>query len=265
MLSYHELSAKIQELKVPAGIPLIVHASLSAFGTVRGGAETILGAVFSISDRLLFPSFTFKTMIIPEDGPENNGLVYGSGRAANAMAEFFTPEMPVDPLIGSVAENFRSMPIVKRSKHPILSFCGVNLDTALAGQALDDPLAPIRAISEMGGWVLLLGVDHTSSTSIHLAEKQADRRQFTRWALTSTGITACPGFPGCSDGFNKIEPVIHDISHSTTLGKATLQAMPISFLVDIARSMMLTNPQALLCDRTDCPRCNAIRKDWGNG
>lgn len=263
MLSYHEFSARIQELKIPAGAPLIVHTSMSAFGTIRGGAETILGAVFSISDRLLFPAFTYRTMIIPEDGPEKNGLEYGSGKDANAMAEFFSPDMPVDPMIGSVAEKFRLMPTTHRSTHPILSFTGVNLDDALVAQTLSDPLAPIQVLSDMGGWAILIGVDHTSNTSIHLAEKMADRKQFVRWALTTSGITACPGFPGCSDGFNKISPIIQDISHHTTIGNAKLEATPIQFLIDIARSMMETNPQALLCDRTDCARCREIRNEWG--
>jgi aminoglycoside 3-N-acetyltransferase len=263
MLSYHEFSTKLQELKIPAGVPLIAHASLSAFGHVRGGAETILGSLFSVTDRLMLPAFTFRTMIIPEDGPADNGLEYGSGKSTNAMAEFYTSDMPADRLVGTVAENFRTMPTTKRSLHPILSFCGVNLDEALATQTLDDPLAPVDALSKLGGWVVLLGVDHTCNTSIHLAEKLADRKQFVRWALTPSGITACAGFPGCSDGFNKISPVIQDITHRTNLGTVELQAIPIHFLVDIARAMMIANPQALLCDRPDCPRCNAIRKEWG--
>lgn len=263
MVTYRDLSVKIQELKIPAGSPVIVHASLSAFGTVRGGAETILGALFSVTDRILFPAFTYKTMVIPEDGPENNGLKYGSGHDTNLMAEFFSLDMPVDPLIGQVAEVFRTMPLVRRSNHPLLSFCGIHLDEVLRSQTIEDPLMPLQDLSEMEGWVILLGVDHTSNTTIHLAEKQASQHDFTRWALTPAGICACPGFPGCSQGFNKIAPVITDISHHAQLGKVHLQSMPIQFLVDIARDMVISNPVALLCDRPDCLQCNAVRNAWG--
>ncbi len=263
MLSYHELSTKINSLRIPAGAPLIVHASMSALGTVQGGVETVLGAIFSITDRIIFPAFTYKTMIIPEEGPEKNGIMYGSGKSTNQMAEFFTPDMPVDPTIGKVAEAFRNMPTTIRSTHPILSFSGVNLDAVIQAQSLSSPLEPINLLDDLDGWVLLIGVDHTSNTTIHLAEKLADRKQFTRWALTSSGVVECPGFPGCSDGFNKIAPVIQDISNHDQVGNARLEAVPIHFLVDIARTMMQTNPQALLCDRSDCLRCNAIRNDWG--
>jgi aminoglycoside 3-N-acetyltransferase len=265
MLTYHDFSSTIQNLNIPSGVPLIVHASMSAFGPIKGGAETILGSIFTVSDQILFPAFTYKTMITPEVGPDMNGIKYGSGKSSNAMAEFFHQNMPVDPLIGEVAEKFRWMPEVKRSAHPILSFCGRNLDAAIELQSMEDPLHPIQMISEMDGWVLLLGVDHTCNTSLHLAEKMASRRQFIRWALTETGVVECPSFPGCSDGFNQIKPVIQDISRQVALGNGWVEAVPIRFMVEIARSMMVSNPQALLCSRKDCPRCNTIRNDWGNG
>jgi aminoglycoside 3-N-acetyltransferase len=264
MLSYHELSTKIQELKLPTGVPILVHSSMSAFGTIRGGAETVLGALFSLTDKIIFPAFTYRTMIIPEDGPPDNGMTYGSGRDNNAMAEFFKPDLPIDPLIGSVAEKLRLMPNAHRSNHPILSFTAINLDDVLHAQTLEDPLAPIQLLSDMEGWVILLGVDQSVNTSIHLAEKIADRKQFIRWALTPAGVVNCPGFPGCSDGFNKITPIIQDISHHATIGGTPLQAIPIPFLVDIARAMITSNPQALLCDRPDCERCNSIRNGWGS-
>lgn len=265
MLTYHEFSSTIQDLHLPGGVPLIVHASMSAFGPIKGGVETILGSLFTVSDQILFPAFTFKTMVTPEDGPEDNGIEYGSGKSTNALAEFFHANLPVDPLIGEVAEKFRLMPDNSRSSHPILSFCGRNLDEAIYNQTLDDPLAPIQVLSEMDGWVLLLGVDHSCNTSIHLAEKMSSRRQFIRWALTETGVVECPAYPGCSDGFNQIKPVIRDISRHASLGNGSIEAVPIHFLVEIARSMMVANPQALLCSRKDCQRCNTIRNDWGNG
>jgi aminoglycoside 3-N-acetyltransferase len=62
---------------------------------------------------------------------------------------------------------------------------------------LDDPLAPVGALAEENGTVLLIGVNHTVNTSIHYAEKIAGRKQFIRWALTPQGVRECPGFPGC--------------------------------------------------------------------
>ena len=61
--------------------------------------------------------------------------------------------------------------------------------------------APVGALAEENGTVLLIGVNHTVNTSIHFAEKLAGRRQFIRWALTRDRVVECPGFPGDSEGF----------------------------------------------------------------
>ena len=54
------------------------------------------------------PTFTYKTMLTPLTGPEHNAITYGSGEAQNRMAEFFTPRMPADPLMGIIPETFRN-------------------------------------------------------------------------------------------------------------------------------------------------------------
>ena len=44
MLTYREAATALIDLQIPSDSPVIVHASLSAFDEVRGGAETFLGA-----------------------------------------------------------------------------------------------------------------------------------------------------------------------------------------------------------------------------
>src|SRR5512143_4051036 len=153
--------------------PVIAHASLKSFGQVSGGAETLLRAALDSVWALVMPTFTYKTMIIPETGPDNNGLTYGSERDLNRMAEPFTPDMPADPMMGIVPETLRRHPRAGRTSHPILSFAGVHADKFLAAQSLQEPLGLIRALVEADGWVLLLGVDRTVNTSIHYAERLA--------------------------------------------------------------------------------------------
>jgi aminoglycoside 3-N-acetyltransferase len=261
MLTYREAATAFIDLQIPSDSPVIVHASLSAFGDVRGGAETILGALSMISKEILMPAFTFKTMVIPKEGPPDNGMTYGSGEDINQMAEFFRHDLPVDPLIGSIPETFRQLSQTKRTSHPIFSFSATNLDYALRSQTLSDPFTPIAAISSMKGWVLLLGVDQTVNTSIHYAEKLAGRRQFIRWALTHSGIVECPGFPGCSDGFNAISPMLEDVTRKVNMNGSQVQAIPLNFLIHAVKTAIDADPFALLCDRQACERCNAIRNE----
>jgi aminoglycoside 3-N-acetyltransferase len=208
---------------------------------------------------VLVPAFTYKTMITPEVGPPDNGIAYGSGENTNRMVQFFRPNMPADPTIGIIPETLRQYPRARRSLHPILSFAGVGTDSAIAAQTLTEPLAPIQVLTDTGGWVLLLGVDHTVNTSLHYAEKLAGRKQFTRWALTLSGIWECPGFPGCSDGFETIVPHIQNIIRQQQVGGACIQALPLQEMITMTRKLIEQDPHALLCDLPDCQRCDAVR------
>jgi aminoglycoside 3-N-acetyltransferase len=258
-ISFHELSTAFRSLGIERGRPVLAHASLSAFGEVRGGAEALASALLAAFNPLVMPAFTYQTMIIPETGPDFNGIRYGSGSNLNRMAEFFSPGMPVDRMIGAVAEALRRHPQARRSGHPILSFVGVGAADILEAQTLADPLAPIRVMAEKEGWVILLGVNQTVNTAIHYAEQLAGRRQFTRWALTPEGIVECQGFPGCSDGFDQLAPHLEGISRLVQAGAAAVQAIPLVALLDRVQALLDANPQALLCDRKQCDRCDAVR------
>ncbi len=135
----------------------------------------------------------------------------------------------------------------------------MNADEALRTQTLEEPLAPIRWLAAYDGDVLLIGVDHTVNTSLHYAEKQAGRRQFLRWALTSHGVVACPNFPGCSDGFQAIAPRLEGIARKVALGPSSIETIPLRDLIHIAVSWIHEDPRALLCDHLGCERCAATR------
>ena len=239
--------------------PVIVHASLSSFGQVQGGAETVVEALVNEFHSIIVPAFTYKTMLIPMTGPPDNGITYGSGKAKNCMAEFYRPDMPVDPMIGIVPEALRRRSQAHRSNHPILSFAALNDDVALSAQTLEDPFAPIGVMEKQDGWVLLLGVDHTVNTSIHYAEKLAGRRQFIRWALTTEGVRECPSWPGCSSGFNQICRDVGPDTRQVELNSAIIQAVPLKGLLRVVAARLEQDPLALLCKREDCERCQAIR------
>src|SRR5215207_5714999 len=80
--------------------PVIAHASLKPFGYVEGGAEAVLDALLASFASVIMPTHTYKTKIIPDVGPPNNGITYGSGRDKNQMAQPFHPDMRSDPMMG---------------------------------------------------------------------------------------------------------------------------------------------------------------------
>jgi aminoglycoside 3-N-acetyltransferase len=259
MHTYFEIRSALLSLKL-SDKPVIAHASLKSFGLIEGGAQTLLRAVLDSISALIMPTFTYKTMITPEVGPSNNGITYGAGQSLNLMAEPFTPNMPCDKMMGIVPETLRSLPQAKRTLHPIQSFAGTRAEEFLSAQTIQDPLAPIAALAEADGWVLLLGVDHTVDTSIHYAEKLAGRKQFVRWALTRDRIVECPGFPGDSAGFNAIAPYLVRDTRTVQAGDTIVQAISLERLILRAMDIIKEDPLALLCQRDDCERCNAVKE-----
>ncbi len=261
-----DLLLGLRDLRL-ADAPVIVHSSLKSFGQVstgstwqvEGGAVTVVNALVTAFGAVLVPTFTYKPMITPLAGPENNGITYGSLQDQNRMAEFFTLRMPADPLMGVIPELFRRHPRAKRSNHPIQSFAGINAEKILAAQTMTDHLAPLGLLEKADGWVLLIGVNHTVNTSIHYAEKLAGRRQFIRWALTPKGVVECPGFPGCSAGFQAVAPDMEKFTRKVQIGESLIQAVPLKMLFKVVVGRIKKDPLALLCQQEDCERCNAIR------
>jgi aminoglycoside 3-N-acetyltransferase len=258
MLTLEDFNSALESLELE-NKPAIAHASLKSFGAIHGGAETVLSGLLTHVSGLMMPTFTYKTMVIPEVGPPNNGLPYGRKRDLNRMAEFFRYTMPVDALIGILAETLREYPSAMRTAHPILSFAGVNVDDALVTQTTFNPFSPIGWLADHDGWVLLMGVNHTVNTSIHYAEKLAGRKQFVRWALTPKRIIGCPGYPGCSDGFEAIRPDIEPFTSRVEIGESFIEAIPLHALLQAVEARIKRNPLALLCQRDKCERCDAVR------
>lgn len=239
--------------------PVLVHTALRQLGTLRGGAEALLGALLAETSGVMVPTFTYQTMLHPLVGPPLNGMTYGAYRDHDLMAVPFSPALPPHKMMGIFPRVLLAHRQARRTRHPLLSFGGVGVDAILAAQTLTDPLAPIRALAEHEGWVLLIGVDHTSDTAIHYGEKLAGRRQFTRWALTPHGVREIRHFPGCSLGFEQITPWLDDVEQVRPLGGAVLRAIPVIDLLETVVDLVQRHPLALLCDHPDCERCRDVR------
>ena len=266
MISVRELLYWFQSLP-SRGQPVIAHGSFKSLGKVQGGPKVVVEALVQSCESVIMPTFTYQTMVTPLVGPPNNAIDYrveenrrGQPNADGTYdAVPFQRDLPSRESMGILAETLRRHPDARRSMHPILSFTGVNAGFALDRQTIYDPLAPIGALAEKNGWVLLIGVNHTVNTSIHYAEKLAGRKQFVRWALTAKRIVECPGFPGDSSGFQAIAEYLENDTDVVTVGEARVEAIPLNRLIDKVKLLIKQDPLALLCQRRDCERCNAVR------
>ena len=258
MSGYDGLFSAFQSLGLQDQL-VIAHASLRPFGYIHGGPEAALAAMVDSFAGVITPTHTYKTKIIPDVGPPNNGIGYGNGIYKNKMALPFHLGMPVDPTMGILPETLRNHPSATRTAHPILSFAGVNADHILLTQTLYEPLAPIGALAEEDGWVVLINVNHTVNTSIHYAEKLAGRKQFVRWALVDDRVVECPNYPGDSMGFQVVEEYVRPDTRRVQMGSAFIDAVPLTRLLEVVQMLINKDPLALLCERTECERCMAVR------
>jgi aminoglycoside 3-N-acetyltransferase len=259
LLTYRDLVRGLEGLGVrPSGV-LIAHVSPRFDARVVGGAESVVGALRAASHSLITPTFTLRCMLIPPVGPPDNGMDYSLGQIRNEGAEFFVPDLPVDPDLGSLPEAVRTLPESHRTSHPLLSFAGWNCADVLGSPFPGNPLEPIAWLAQQDADVLLLGVDHTVNVSLHHAEAQAGRKRFTRWALTTDGVIECPQMPGCPRGFQAIGPRLVGISRFAMIGGTEALLIPLRDLLHTAVNWIRQDPRALLCDHEGCLPCAAVR------
>jgi aminoglycoside 3-N-acetyltransferase len=176
------LTDDLRSLGVEPGMTLLVHSSLSSLGWVCGGPVAVIHALqgsLTEEGTLVMPTFTGWTdPALWENPPVPPDWI---PVIRNAMPAY-DPETTPTRSMGQIAECFRTWPGVRRSSHPSDSFAawGRNAGAILADQALEEGLgesSPLARLYQLDAWVLLLGVDHMSNTSFHLAEHRAPRIQ----------------------------------------------------------------------------------------
>ena len=256
--TYNQIVRGLRAVGLHENSRVVVHSSLSAFGYILGGAQTVVGALTAVCGTVLAPAFTYQTLLIPKVGPADNGMEYGEDVE---NVDFWRPDLPAHETIGVIPNQMLKHPQARRSAHPALSFVGIGrgVEAILACQTPDDPFAPLAWLADNGGDVLLMGVTQRTNTTIHVAEWRTGRPAFVRWSLTPEKIVEFK-WPGDSGGFDALTPHLQQIVVRGQIGQANVQRYPAGPLVDIAAGLLRRDSHALLCNLDDCERCRDMRK-----
>jgi aminoglycoside 3-N-acetyltransferase len=262
MITLNELRIAVESLGL-SGRPLCVHASLKSFGWVDGGANTIVDGLLLESCTVLVPTFSYSFMVPPplDQCPLRNGWDYqthavstaGIGRIYSPRTNEFDREY-----MGAVPAAVLFRPGRVRGTHPLNSFAALGplADELLAGQTADDVYAPLRALAERGGAIVLMGVDLTRMTFIHLAEQVAGRTMFRRWANGPDGRTIMVAAGGCSEGFGKLKPILTPLLRERRVGDSHWRVYPACETLETASEAIRANPFLTHCGLRICERCN---------
>lgn len=173
------LSEQLKACGVREGQAIIVHCSLSKLGWVVGGAEVVIQALIRAvgsNGTLMMPTQTWKNLD-PSRGVHNIPESWWSTIREHwpAYNRAITPSIGM----GVVAELFRTLPDTKRSSHPVRSFAalGAKAEWLVNEHDLENVFgdsSPLGKLYELDGYILLIGVDHSVNTSLHLAEHRAN-------------------------------------------------------------------------------------------
>ncbi|MEU8390551.1 AAC(3) family N-acetyltransferase [Micromonospora sp. NPDC048842] len=174
--SRRSIAAQLRVLGVRPGATLLVHASLRPLGFVSGGPHAV---VLALRDALGPDG----TIVVPTHTPDNSDpaqwrnppVPAGWWPLIRSEMPGFDPAVTPSRFMGALAETVRGWPGALRSSHPHVSFAalGPAAEQVVAGHALADMLgegSPLARLYDLDADVLLLGVDHSVSTSLHLAE-----------------------------------------------------------------------------------------------
>ena len=158
-VSIGDITTGLSHLGIAPGAGLIVHSSLSSFGHVDGGAQTVVDAlkeVVTAQGTLLMPSF-------------NHGAAFGKNGAGH-YDSLTTPTTN-----GAIADLFWRQPDTYRSLNPTHAFAawGQHAQRYVEGHHRTLTMgaeSPLGLLRHDDGSCLLLGVDYRSNTFHHTVE-----------------------------------------------------------------------------------------------
>lgn len=248
-ISRAEIRGGLRGLGIEAGDALVVHGSLSSHGRVEGGAETVVDALLETVGE----------------------------RATVAMPTFTRYDEPYDPeespsTVGAITEAFRTRSEVRRSAHPTKSVAvrGADADRSVAEHELDNSLgpgSPIHRVVADGASILLIGVDHTANSTLHVAERLADLPYRDQTAETTRRTdggteTVTVNRVHCSRGFESAGAVAARLGLESvgTIGEARVRLVDGPELLSLAVGLLEEDPGFLLCDLPGCDRCAYARR-----
>ena len=268
------LRSDLRMLGIKNGANLIVHASLRSIGNVEGGYRNFLQALLLAvgeNGTIIVPAFYYGAL-----DPAAHTIQLEKDELKKARARVKPFDIYLAPSAeGAFGDIVRLDPRSIRTDHPAISWAVIGAKsreftdyTAIDdADGLESPIG--RLYSKGNGQILLIGVDHTSNTSIHLAESLAGCHHYfdevIRYKANETTWRTFKGCGGCSRGFYKIRGMIDftKYEHKGKIGNALTYLVEQKPFVDAAKTALEKTPWGLLCDKPECRGCTKAREFFG--
>ena len=260
MVSKETVTDAVRQLGL-SGRALCVHASLRSFGKVEGGALAVVDGLLAEGCTVMVPAFSWTFAVPPTDSrPARNGWDYEAyAGPTEGIGRVYTPDtVEIDERdMGAVAAEVIARPERLRGNHPLCSFAALGpvANKLIAEQAPLRVSAPLEALAEADGFVILMGVGLENMTLLHVAEQLAGRNPFRRWANGPDGQAMQVEVGGCSHGFAGFEPILSPLTKERRVGESLWRILPAKAALAVAAAAIRENPMITHCCDSQCGRC----------
>jgi aminoglycoside 3-N-acetyltransferase len=249
-ITTEDIVQSLRDAGLMRGCKLLVHSSLSSFGHVEGGADAVIDALLEVTGAegtVLVPTLTGSEELSQDNPP--------------------TFDLHSTPCwTGQIPETFRQREAAIRSAHPTHSVAAIGADALKLTEDHEFSITPCDTASPYGklarqpdGFVLLLGVDHESSTLFHHVEEVVGvdyhmQAGFARARLIIGDQEIHRHYMlhqyGTPRSFNIMEEVFMErgIQQTFQIGKATVRLVKALEMVDLT-VRCLTADHSILCQR----------------
>jgi len=246
-MTRQELAEEIRALGLASGDVVILHSSLGSIGDVDGGAGTVVDGFLDVLGEE-------GTLVVPTFGAW--------------WDEVYDPRT-TPAALGAVTEAVVANPKAVRSLHPMASVAAIGdraaeivRDHEKAATAHAEG-TPYTRIAELGGYVVLLGVDQDRNTTLHTAEALCRLPYLSTRSkkYLDTDGNEHEGtwdyFPGPHRDFIGMDKPLRErgVVKLGKVGRAVVRIMRSRDLIDAAVEMIEADPAACLCDNPSCDDC----------
>lgn len=272
IITQTEIIEALHKLGVKTGDCLLIHSSISAFGRLEGGAETVINSILEVlgeNGTALFPTFTASFNCF--DGMLNKSQRYRPFDKNN-LSQIW---------VGKIPQTFLKRKNVLRSNHPSHSVAGIGplAEKCIKDHKEDDSPtgknSPFAKLLELNGKILYFGSSLASSTFLHLIEDYLDM-PYLKGSLCSIkdengkirNVYIPKNLPGDRDFyhepankckfFKRASAAGLSIS-KTPLGLGELQLVEMKDFFSTGMKILREEPDMLLCDNPECLFCRKYK------
>jgi aminoglycoside 3-N-acetyltransferase len=251
-ITKEDIKSGLQTLGVKEGSLLGVHSSLSSFGHVVGGANTVLEALFETvghTGTIVMSTYLLSRPLDLTMEDKSRGMTWKVKRLA--FDDLNSPSG-----MGVIADTFRQRNDVARWYHPFHS-------VTAWGKNADVFCQSFKPLVEADGKILLLGVQMDRCSALHIAEERVHLPQeFTKlmdWEVPGDLLKVYPpeewliGCKGVWGDFLIVQEEAEKLGmiDKITIGGATVQLFEAKPMVDLYEQLLRKDPYRMFGVRNE--------------